>query len=266
MALTWGQIVYQALRKCGQLRAGAGANTDLITDGILECQSILDGWQTERTMSYWVPAGIFAVTGPGHGTNSTGQTFGGCGYQIGPTSVDFVGAPRPVSIVKANLIQNASSAVPNRVPLRILQAEEWGSISVPQLPATSVPSAIYYDPQIPNGVIWFYPPPTSGNVSIELFVSGGFVGSPVDSTTPFILPQGYQDALVWTLATRMWPLCDKSIMINKISLPYIVGQSEIAIGKVRRLNRPALRLRNDFQGGGGAGGFDRNITYTGYPN
>lgn len=261
MALTWNDIIYLALRKCGQLRAGAGANSDLMNDGLLELQAICDSWAADRTMNPTIPNYIYPITGPGSAAIESGQVLG-MGYTIGPTGADFTG-PRPTAIVRANLLLTSSSAMPVRVPLTPLCAEEWAAIDVLQLPPTNIASAIYYEPTFPNGICWLWPP-VNGN-SLELF-TWGFSIAPVQLDQAFNFAPGYQDAFVYELAARIWGLCDKSMMINKTPREVLTGQASRAKMLVRRINSAQKTMGSDFHSGsGGLGNFDRLVTYTGEP-
>lgn len=238
--------IYMAFRKCGQLRPGSLPGADLLADALAEFGVLFDSYNAERTMSYTMPDYVFPVTGPGHGTTGNGQTFGGTGYQIGPTAADFV-THRPEVIVRMNLYMTSTSpTAPTRIPLAPLSMEEWMNIAVLQIDATNVTTCYAYDPQYPNGVIWLWPP-LNGN-ALEIF-TWGFLTPPALLSTVMALPPGYQDAIVWSLAERLWPLCDRSIMQNKLDLGYICGKKALALAKVRKVNAPMPRMASDFRGG-----------------
>ena len=101
---TASDYIYQALRKCGQLRPGYLSNPELMNDGLNEWVSMYDGFNAQRTMAYSQPDFIFPITGPGSGRTGNGQAFGGSGYTIGPSGADFVTTglhSRPVAIARA---------------------------------------------------------------------------------------------------------------------------------------------------------------------
>ena len=62
MALvTVSDWIYQALRRCGQLRPGAGANPDLMQDALDAWQIIYSGYNAQRTMAFSIPDYIYPI-------------------------------------------------------------------------------------------------------------------------------------------------------------------------------------------------------------
>ncbi len=263
-SLSAQDIIYRALRRCGQMRPGYINAPELLNDCFLELLDMYDGWNAERTMQYTDPDYVFPVTGPGHGTTGNNQSFGGTGYDIGPTATDFV-CPRPVEIVRMNLyMTSVAPTQPTRIPLSRISMEEWMSIAVIQLPAINVTTVYTYDPQYPNGVIWIWPP-LNGN-SLEIFTWGQLV-PPASLGATVGVPPGYMDALTWTLAQRCWPYCTKDIMPHRLSLQYIAGQGARARDRIKYVNAETPRVINDFRGGGGSGSgaCDWDLLLTGRP-
>ncbi len=257
--------IYRAFRKCGQLRSGYTPGPEMLSDALIEFQSQMDAYNSQRTMQYTQPDYIFPITGPGHGTTGNGQTFGGTGYQIGPTATDFTVPFRPMAIPRMNLYMTANSpGQPARLPLAQISMEEWTQITVVQLTPTNVCTTYAYDTQYPNGVIWLWPP-INGN-SVEIFTEG-FLILPTTLATVMALPPGYEDAIIWELAKRLWPLCSLDIMPNKLGWSQITGQANEALRKVKRRNAPGPRLRCDFMSGRGSNTAicDWNLLFSGIP-
>jgi hypothetical protein len=265
MALITAQdYILNALRKCGQIRPGYTPQPELLQDGLDEWKLMFDGYNAERTMNYSRPDYVFPVTGPGHGTTGNGQTFGGSGYLIGPTAVDFV-APRPVEICRMNLyMTSASPAAPTRIPMSPISMDDWMRIAVINLTPINVAMCFAYDPQWPNGVVWVWPP-LNGN-SLEIFTWGQLT-PPSSLSTTYNAPPGYGDVVVWRLAARLWPLCTKDVMVHRVTHQYLCGQAAIAAAKVRAVNAPKPRLTCDFMSGGGhtSGSSDWGLLLGGTP-
>ena len=239
-------FIYQALRKCGQMRPGYTPSPELLQDGLNEWTAMFDSYNAERTLNYTMPDYVFPILGPGHGTTGNGQTFGGSGYEIGPTALDFV-APRPVSIVRMNLyLTSANPSQPSRIPMGLISMEQWTNIAVINLNPINVATIAAYDPQFPNGVIWVWPP-LNGN-SLEIFTWGQLT-PPAALTDPYSAPPGYMDLIIWRLAARLWPMCSKEMMIRKEPPQWIRGQAAIAAARVKAVNAPMPRLTCDFRGG-----------------
>lgn len=175
---------------------------------------------------------------------------------------DFVG-PRPDSIIRANCVMTNVGPNPVYLHMRPISAEEWASLSIRQIPAINVTNLFYYDPQFPNGVLNVFPP-LIGN-AIELFTWEA-LGVPATLATPYAAPPGYQDAVIWSLAERLWPMCTKEIAVNRVPHAYICGKAYEACQKVRTVNRPVPALACDFRGGRKIDGYyDSFVSYTGEP-
>lgn len=239
--------IYQALRKCGQMRPGYVNSTDLLNDGLAEWKAMYDGFNAERTLNYTMPDYIFPITGPGTGTTGNGNTFGGSGYTIGPSGADFT-APRPTAIVRMNLyLTSANPSQPSRIPISMISMEEWMNIPVIQLNAINVAVVAAYDPQFPNGVIWVWPP-LNGN-SLEIFTWGQLT-PPATLGATYAAPPGYQDLIVYRLAQRLYHLCTRDVAVNKVPFQYLCGQAALAASRVKAMNAPMPKMRCDFQSGG----------------
>ena len=171
--------------------------------------------------------------------------------------------PRPSSIVRMNLILTSSGGQPVRIPLALISAEEFSRIAVLQIPAISVTNACYYDPQFPQGILNIWPPLNSN--SLEIF-TWGELRPPLTLSEPFFAPPGYHDAIVYTLAERLYYLCTNDVMIHKVPYVELKIRGKMARDRIRRVNRPIPRLRSDFPSKGGVEGYyDQNVTWTGEP-
>lgn len=262
MPLVTGQdYIVNAIRQCGALRPGYTPQPELLDDALTEWQKLYDSWQAERTIGFSVPDYLYTVNGPGSQSNGNGYLIGPTAKQVGNQN-DFQG-PRPVSIIRANCVMTNNGPNPVYIPMVPISAEEWSDLAIRQIPAINVTNLFYYDPQFPNGVLNIFPP-MQGN-SIELFCWSAWA-VPTVLTNPYTAPPGYMDAITWSLAQRMWPLVDRSIMPNKLSFEYINGKAYEACQKVRTVNRPIPVLPNNFPGGRKpAGYYDSFVSYTGEP-
>lgn len=253
--------IKQALLKCGNMKPGYTPSPELLAAGLTEWGSQFDSWAAERTMGFSIPDYQYTVAGPG-------SQSGGNGYLIGPTAHaagnanDFQG-PRPNSIVRANCVMTNLGTQPVYIHMRPISVEEWAALAIRQIPAINVTSLFYYDPQFPNGVLNVFPP-LIGN-AIELFCWEA-LAVPSTLGSNYSAPPGYQDAIVWSLASRLWPMCSRDIMPHKLTHPFINGKAYEACQKVRTVNRPIPTLGQDFRGSQQpAGYYDSFVSYTGEP-
>lgn len=179
-------------------------------------------------------------------TLSAAATASGTGVTL--TIPPSLLGPRPEAILRMNLyMTSVNAAQPTRIPLAPVSAEQWANIAVIQLTPINVTTVFYYDPQFPQGVINVWPP-LNGN-SLEIF-TWGFLTPPTTLQTVVMEPPGYQDAIVYTLACRLWPMLTKNELVNsKESIMWLRGQAKIAREKIKAVNAPMPRLVNDFRGG-----------------
>jgi len=154
--------------------------------------------------------------------------------------------PRPEKILRMNLWLTATPTSPTRIPMAIIDVEEWNRINVVQFTATDVATTCYPDYQFPQMVLNIWPP-LNGN-SLEIF-TWGFLNAPATLTASYSAPPGYQDAIEWTLATRLWGLCTNQVAVNRVDLRWLEGKAAKARQAVRDVNRSMPKLRNDFGGG-----------------
>ena len=211
-----------------------------------------------------IPANTY-ITGISTGVSITisaaaTATATGVTFTITPS---FTG-PRPEAIIRMNLyMTSAAPTQPIRIPLAPVSAEQWANIAVLQLTPINVTTVFYYDPQFPQGVINVWPP-LNGN-SLEFF-TWGFLNPPSTLTSNYSAPPGYQDAIVYTLAKRLYHLCTNDVMPHKVSFQWLCGQSKLARDKIKAVNAPMPRLVSDFRGGAPrVGTCDWQLLLTGQP-
>ncbi len=115
---------------------------------------------------------------------------------IGPSGADWAATIRPVSLDGCNLILTTSNpAVNTRIKVR--DQQWWLNQSVPTLTST-YPTDVYYQPDWPNGKLYFWPVPTFA-YDVQLMVRV-LLDDNVELSDAFSLPPGYQDAITLTLA------------------------------------------------------------------
>lgn len=152
-----------------------------------------------QQVDYWAARGCYAWT-----TTFTQWTLaqGHQPHLIGPTVTDppdFLVQQRPVGIQSASLIlTNTSPAVD--VPINLRDNAWWAGQRVKGI-SSSIPTDLYYEPDVPNGSLWFWPIPNTaygvrleGRVVLQQFVN---------LTDCFIAPQAYLAAVTLTLAEEL---------------------------------------------------------------
>jgi hypothetical protein len=139
---------------------------------------------------------------------------------------------RPVAVVDANIVlQNVNPLV--RTPIRIRDKDWWMANSVRTVPS-SIPTDLYYDPSFPNGRIFLWPEQAT-NYLLELEVWQSLADLP-SLSTPFYMPQGYQDFVAYSLAESLSPAFGKELsqtargLLNK------------AVLRVQQMNSSSLKI------------------------
>lgn len=141
---------------------------------------------------------------------------------------------RPATILNANIIlNNVNPQV--KCPLRIRDDDWWSANSVPQT-TTTLPTDLYYSAGWPNGQIFLWPLQTSTyGLELETWVN---LADIADLTYPFYLPQGYRDAVTYSLAESLCPSYDVSV--TKTAM--LVEGAKRARAKVAQLNSVTPRI------------------------
>lgn len=144
---------------------------------------ILDNWDAERAKVWCEVFASFTLT-PSLSPHT-----------IGPSGATFTVAARPETLEGAYLVLNTST--PNvLVPITLIDYQQYQALSVPSI-ATSIPTALYYEKDWPNGKLFFYPiPNTAYGVRFTLRTLLG----QVVQTGSLNMPPGYKAALKYTLS------------------------------------------------------------------
>ena len=233
MTITANDIVTSALRELGILAAGETSSAADAALGLEKLNDILDAWKTKRLYCYQIASQSFPFA-VSQETYTIGKAAG--------ADFDYV---RPVRLENyCNLILVGTTNL--RVPLPVIQDEDWSSIAIPALSST-IPTKVYYQPTWPNGTLYPWPYPTDVSNEIELFMWLQ-IGEFTAVTDTFTLPPGYRLALKMSLAEALCSPFGKSIT------PEIADQARKARANITGLNAQSPRQMTDVPGithGGG---------------
>ncbi len=121
--------------------------------------------------------------------------------QPATSAPDFaIPSTRPVKIVNANIILNNNGNIV-RVPMRIVDADWWANQRVPQI-QTTLPTHLYYQPDFPNGLLFFWPvPQVAYPAELETWTNLAQLAL----NDSFVMPPGYEDAVTYSLAEALCP-------------------------------------------------------------
>lgn len=241
-----------AQRVAGILGVGQTALPQDTADAQTALSLMLQQWRQKR----WL---VFRLN-----TTTVPLLVGKASYTVGPAATpnpDFVtdGNFRPANIQSCYLRQTAGlgpNTFPLDFPMRIIQSrQDYDRISLKSL--QSWPSAIYYDPTIPNATMYIWPIPIQNLFSLYIAWQtaidvAGEQGLATDLET--LLPAETQEAIIYNLAQRL---------ITNYKLPpdaNVADMAKATLNTLRQVNfaipesqipeslRPGTRLRNPMAG------------------
>jgi hypothetical protein len=194
------QISTDAMRLCGQLwTPGSGPSPEAQSEVVGFLNQMLDSWNTMRNRIFALSDLIFNLT--------SNQYI----YTIGPGG-NFNG-PRPQRIQAMDLIYETMPQL-LRLPIEMIDVDEWSRIRVPNLPE-AVPFKCYYDSGYSQsnptglGTLYFWPGPMQG-FQIEMWIWDTLPATLIWTDTLF-LPPGYARAVTYNLAMEILPLYPKRL-------------------------------------------------------
>lgn len=183
-------VLYIAFREARILKRPQALNSESeLLDGMIYLNQQVDYWAARACYAWTTTFRQFTLT-PGHQP-----------YLIGPglLAPDFDVPIRPPNIVSASLILTGGGS-PVDVNIEIRDNQWWHNKSVKSMTSTQ-PTDLYYEPDVPNGSLWFWPIATVANgVRIESTVQ---LQQFVTLDDCFIAPQAYLAAVTLTLAEEL---------------------------------------------------------------
>lgn len=204
------ELINLALKQVGVLGVGQTASPEDIADAFKILNMMLAQWAVKRNVVHQI-LDIAPTSGEGaaylDGPLPDDQVFE-LGNEPAPTGPTFTVGPggdyntrRPAKLVGAYARQLLP--MPIDYPLELLQSmSDYGRIGLKNLVA--IPQSVYYDPQFPLGVLHVWPLVMTG---FEVHI---LVLAPLQRfETPFEdidLPPEYEEALMYNLAGRLYPM------------------------------------------------------------
>ncbi len=230
-------LINLALKQVGVLGVGQTASAEDINDAFRMLNMLLAQWSVKRNVVHQI-------------SDLSVLSTGAQSYTVGPGG-NF-NAPRPAKILSAYYRQlSVPGGLANAVdtPVDLLQSmSDYSRIATKAI--SSLPSMAYYDPQYPLGILRMWPVPVAG---YELHI---LALMPLDKfVTPFDdinLPPEYEEALMYNLAGRLYP------MYGMAPSQVIVGLAAASLQTLRMANIQIGKLRMP----GALVGGDRYNVYT----
>jgi hypothetical protein len=180
MSITGSQLVQDALFACGSYGVGdnlADADAQLV---LRRLNRMLDSWTNERAMIFGIARDSFTMS-PGVADYST-------------TLLTTIGRPVQVLTIVTTL---------NNVWYGCDMISDDAFQKIPYKLTQSIPEQCYYDEAYPNAQFHFYPIPFAAFTCYISAVTP--LTSTVTLSTVLALPQGYEKAIVDSLAVDIAP-------------------------------------------------------------
>ncbi|HEX7796744.1 MAG TPA: hypothetical protein VF456_20420 [Vicinamibacterales bacterium] len=184
MPTTFRTIATEAAQEIGAVALGDPLPAADAMTMLGKIQRLLNNWNADRRAVYATSFDTYTLV-----PNLSPHT-------IGPTGATFTATIRPVSLDGVNLILS-DGGTPTNLTITVRDNQWWLAQTIPTI-ATTVPTDVYYQPDWPNGKLYFWPvPQTAYQVQLMTRV---LLNDVPDLDTAFSLPPGYHDAIVLTTA------------------------------------------------------------------
>jgi hypothetical protein len=206
---TMRQIIVNALYKINALSVGEQPSAAEAQDGLTELNLLFDDWNAMRHAVYAQSFDTYTLV-----PNLLPHT-------IGPTAATFTVTQRPVSLDGASLILDTSTPASYQ-EITVRDWQWWHAQPTPTL-ASTFPTDVYYQPDWPNGKLFFWPTPQTA-YDVELVTR--VLLAQVALSDDFSLPPGYQHAITLTLAERL------AVQFSRPVTPDLGRQAQAARARV----------------------------------
>ena len=190
-------IITRALKLVGVLGAAEMPSAEDATDALDVLNGMIDAWTMDSLYVYSVGYAVYPLV-------ASQQD-----YTIGESGTPDFSAVRPSKLINANIVITTNNPE-TRLPIYIMDDDDWMNIRVRRIGPT-IPTAIYYSRDYPNGTLHLYPVPDSG-YSLEL-ETWQTLSQFADLTTAFSFPPGYYEAMYQNLGLRF---CTPEYGINDV--------------------------------------------------
>lgn len=187
MPILASDVIAAAYREINVLPIGEPLPNDLAAHGLDKLQRWTDLCNANKEVIFttaFTPYTLQANHGP---------------HTIGPTG-DFIVTARPVEIYSAAFILNSGSSNPVDAPISIRDDDWWAANPLKSL-VSSIVTDLYYDPQIPNGNLNFWPICNISN-PVRLQTRSSLV-APLAVNTAMVFAPGYWQYTVLSLAREL---------------------------------------------------------------
>jgi len=205
------QVINRSLRLIGVLATGQTPEADETADALTALNAMLDGWMNDKLMTY----SLQNITVP--------LVAGTASYTIG-TSGATVTATSPVRIESAYTRKSNIDYL-----IELIDSNQYNGIAS-KTSASDIPEYLYFNGTNPNSTITLYPVPNEVN-NLYLTVWTPYAAFAA-ATDTFTMPNGYEDAVAYNLAIRLWPEYP-AVQLS----PVVVELAKTTLASIKRINQ-----------------------------
>ena len=180
MATTTGlQIITDAFAEIGVIGEGETPNASMVALGLRILNRMLDSLSNNTNWAYFASSETKALTGQSS-------------FTIGPTG-DVV-SDRPIAVETATVVVNGIT-----YPVKVIDNERYDILTYKALTGAYT-AAVYYEGTYPNGTVYVYPICSGATLNLRVLNN---VKQFATELVQIDMPEGYEDAIVLNLATRL---------------------------------------------------------------
>ena len=202
-------LVNRSLRLIGVIGSGESPSTDESNDSLTALNAMLDSWRNDKLMVYAQTNITIPLV-----ANTASYTIGASGATVTATA--------PVKAESA-YIRNSGTDYPLK---QLTDAEYQAKQS--KAVTSDIPAEFMFTHTYPNATVTLYPVPSAVN---NLYLRVWTPFSALALTDTFALPPGYEDAIVYNLAIRLYPEFP-AIQLNRI----VQQTAKESLASVKRIN------------------------------
>jgi len=184
-------LIAGSMRLLGAIASGETPAATELNDAFTALNGMLDSWNTQSQLIVSTGRYVFPL-------QAGKQT-----YSIGTGGTPDINTVRPLSIRRAGLLIGQPDPTQTlERPLAVLTESQWALIAVKGI-ASAYPEGVYYETDLPNGTLAFYPVPQTVN-SVALYIDQQLTQFATTGDTLSLAP-GYLKALRYCLAVELAP-------------------------------------------------------------
>lgn len=219
-------LINDAFAKIGVYPPGTTLPGAAAQQGLNVLNDMLDSWSLESLMTYQI-------------LEQSGALVANKGsYTIGPGG-DF-NITRPIRINMGTGTAYILDSNNQRYPVDVVSRDQWnliGNLTV----QSNIPNTLFYDPQMPLGVINLYPQP---NVPNTLYFDSYLQFTAFANLAATVtLPPGYKKALQDNLAVELYPYYPQAG--QEVNLKMLIELAARSKANVKRVNTRIMKAVYD---------------------